>query len=336
MKVTTQAFLAALLLVTSIATARGDDKAENSPGAIDEFVAGAMKKQHIPGASVAAIKDGKVVLAKGYGLANVELSVPTTEHTAYQLASVTKTFTATAIMLLVKDGKIKLEDSITKLVPDLPKAWDPVTVKHLLNHTSGIKSYTNVKDFFKTIRKDYTHREIIDLVAKEPLEFEPGERWNYSNTGYFLLGILIEKVAGQSYPEFMEARIFKPLDMTETRVNDLRVIIPNRAHGYTMEGKTLKNGEYVSPTQPYAAGALISTVSDLVKWDAGLAAGTLLDKTTLETMWAPAELKGGKHAEYGLGWSVSKVNGHRLASHGGGIPGFSTQLSRYVLSLIHI
>ena len=169
----------------------------------------------------------------------MELSVPATEKTVYQLASVTKQFTATAIMMLAEEGKLGLGDKISKYLPDLPTAWKDVTVRHLLNHTSGIKSYTSVKDFFKTARKDYTHREILDLVAKDPLEFAPGEKWKYNNTGYFLLGMIIEKVAGKTYGEFLDERIFKPLGMTQTRVNDLHAIIPNRAQGYRLERQGL-------------------------------------------------------------------------------------------------
>jgi D-alanyl-D-alanine carboxypeptidase len=296
---------------------------------VDAYVQQVMQKRHIPGVSVAVVKDGKVVLAKGYGLANVELNVPATESTVYQLASVTKTFTATAIMMLVKDGKLSLDDKITQRLPDLPTTWEKVTVRHLLNHTSGIKSYTNVKDFHKTMRKDYARREIIDLVAKEPLEFQPGEKWNYCNTGYFLLGMLIEKVSGKPYGEFMAERVFKPLGMTQTRVNDLKAVIPNRAQGYEWDGKELRNGDYVSPTQPFAAGMLVSTVSDLVKWDAALANHTLIDESNLGQMWTPTRLSKGE-AGYGFGWEVEKVNGRRSVSHGGGIPGFSTQLSRYL------
>ena len=296
---------------------------------IDDYVQSRMHKRNIPGVSVAVVQDGKVVLAKGFGVANVELSVPATENTVYQLASVTKTFTATATMMLVEEGKLGLDDKITARLPDLPAAWGEVTVRHLLNHTSGIKSYTAVRDFHKTSRKDYAQREILDLVAKEPPEFAPGEKWNYNNTGYFLLGMLIEKVTGKKYGEFLEERIFKPLGMKHTRVNDLHAVIPNRAKGYTWDGKKLRNGEYVSPTQPFSAGMLVSTVNDLAKWDAALGTETLLKKSSLEQMWTPTKLRKGGEADYGFGWSIGKVTGHRLVAHGGGIPGFSTELSRY-------
>ena len=296
---------------------------------VDGYVQRFMSKRHVPGVSIAVAQDGRLVLAKGYGLANVELGVEATADTVYQLASVTKTFTATAIMMLARDGKLSLDDKITERLPDLPEAWRDVTVRQLLNHTSGIKSYTFVKDFHTMMRKDFAQREILDLVAKDPLEFQPGEKMSYSNTGYFLLGMLIEKVAGKSYGEFMDERIFRPLGMAHTRANDLRAIIPNRADGYSWDGKELRNGEYVSPTQPFAAGMLVSTVGDLAKWDAAIARRTLLDESTYEEMWSPTRLNDGSESGYGLGWGTSKVNGRRRVSHGGGIPGFSTEFERY-------
>jgi D-alanyl-D-alanine carboxypeptidase len=297
---------------------------------IDDCVRNSMQKRHVPGVSIAIVHNGKVVRARGYGLANVELAVPATENTAYQLASVTKQFTATAIMMLVEEGKLSLDDHITQKLPDLPAAWDAVTVRNLLNHTSGIKSYTSTKDFNKTMRKDFGQRELLDLVTHEPMDFAPGEKWSYDNTGYFLLGMLIEKVTGKAYGEFLDERIFKPLGMSHTRVNDLQVIIPNRAHGYSWDGATLRNGEYVSPTQPFAAGALVSTVSDLIKWDAALTTDRLLKKSSLEQMWTATKLGNGETADYGFGWQVERVNGHRLIGHGGGIPGFATFIARFV------
>jgi CubicO group peptidase (beta-lactamase class C family) len=323
----TRAILLFAVAITAASFARAQEP--SGPAGVDAFVQGLMAKHHVPGVSVGVVQDGKVVMAKGYGLANVELDVLATENSVYQLASVTKTFTATAVMLLVKDGKLSLDDKLAERLPDLPAAWEKVTVRNLLNHTSGIKSYTSVKGFEKTMRKDYTHREIIDLVAKEPLEFAPGEKWDYSNTGYFLLGMLIEKASGKPYEAFMAERVFKPLGMTRTRVNDLQAVVPNRVQGYQWDGKELKNGEYVSPSQPFAAGMLLSTVADLIKWDAALADHKVLDEPTLEQMWKPTTLAKGE-APYGFGWGVKKVNGRRVVEHGGGIPGFSTQVCRYL------
>jgi CubicO group peptidase (beta-lactamase class C family) len=315
--------------LTTFAQAQEPASAGSVAEGVDACVHGMMARHHIPGVSIAVVKDGKVVMAKGYGQANIELDAAATADTVYQLASVTKTFTSAAVMLLARDGKLALEDRINERLPDLPEAWKDVTVRHLLTHTSGIKSYTSVKDFHKWLRKDFTPREILDLVAKEPLEFAPGEKWNYSNTGYFLLGMLIEKVSGKPYAEFMAERIFRPLGMTHTRANDLRAIVPNRAQGYEWDGKELRNGEYTSPSQPFAAGMLLSSVNDLVKWDAALANHTLLDEATLDRMWKPTPLARGGDASYGYGWQTSRVNGHREVSHGGGIPGFSTELARF-------
>jgi D-alanyl-D-alanine carboxypeptidase len=289
-----------------------------------------MQQRHIPGVSVAVVKDGKVVLAKGYGQANVELAVPATENTAYQLASVTKQFTATGIMMLVEEGKLTLDDKLPKFFDNLPAAWSNVTVRHLLNHTSGIKSYTNLPNFRLTLRKDFTKDEIIKMAADAPVEFAPGEKWQYNNTGYYLLGMIIEKVSGKEYGAFLHERIFQPLGMTATRVNDLRAIIPNRSTGYAWQNGKLLNGEYVSPTQPFSAGALISTVLDLGKWDAALYTEKLLKRATLEQMWTPTKLNDGKEHPYGFGWGVATQRKHKRISHGGGINGFSTEISRFV------
>jgi D-alanyl-D-alanine carboxypeptidase len=297
---------------------------------LDAYVKAEMLRNHVPGLSLAVIRDGKTVLAKGYGWANAELRVPASPDTVYQLASVTKQFTATATMMLVEEGQISLEDKITTFLPDLPAAWSEVTVWHLLTHTSGIKSYTSLRDFTRTLRKDYTHDEIIKLVSDVPLDFPPGEQWRYNNTGYFLLGMILERVSGKPYGEFLAERIFKPLQMTSTRVNDLTEVIPNRAAGYAWRGNRLRQGEYTSPTQPYAAGALLSTVEDLAKWDAALYTETLVKQATLRRMWTPARLNDGKPTGYGFGWGIGEYRGHRLISHGGGIPGFSTQISRFV------
>jgi len=296
---------------------------------VDAVVAGLMQQRHVPGASIAVVRDGKLLLAKGYGHANVELEAPATADTVYQLASVTKQFTAAATLLLIDDGKLALEDKVTERLSGLPASWKDVTVRHLLTHTSGIPSYTSQRKFNETPRKDFTAEELIKVVAELPMDFQPGEKWSYNNTGYYLLGMLIEKVSGRSYGEFLDERIFKPLGMKDTRVNDLSAVIPRRAHGYTWRGK-LVNGEYVSPTQPFAAGALVSTVKDMAKWDAALYTDHPLKASLREQSWTAEKLTGGAATTYGFGWGIDQVNGHRLIQHGGGIPGFSTQISRFV------
>jgi D-alanyl-D-alanine carboxypeptidase len=300
-----------------------------APNEIDAYVQRRMQRDHIPGVSVAILREGKVIHCKGYGMANVELLSAATGSSVYQIASLTKAFTATAIMLFVEDGKLSIDVRVTKYLPDLPTSWQNVTVRQLLGHTSGIKNLTNLSGFAETVRKDFTPRELVDMVAKEPLDFEPGENWNYSNTGYIVLGMLIEKLSGKSYGLFMDERIFKPLGMTNTRANDLHAVIAGRVQGYTWDGKVLRIGEYHSPTQPYAAGMLVSTVADLAKWDLSLDGGTLLKRPILEQMWAPVRIGIGNGPGYGLGWEIKEINGHRSIGHGGGIPGFSTCFTRY-------
>lgn len=298
--------------------------------AIDDYVRDQMDVRDIPGISVAVVKDGALVRAKGYGMANVELAAPATEHTVYQLASVTKQFTATAAMMLVEESKLSLDARITEMLEDLPSAWSNVTVRHLLNHTSGIKSYTGTPDFFKAARKDFEKKEILGLVAHLPMEFEPGEDWKYNNTGYFLLGMVIEKASGQAYGDFVKSRIFDKTGMTTARLNDMTEIIPNRARGYSRQKGRLVNGEYVSPTQPYSAGALVGSVLDLAKWDTALDSDALLKRATFEEMWSPTRLGNGRTQNYGFGWTVDTYRTRKRVQHGGGIPGFSTFIARYI------
>lgn len=314
-------YLLPLLLVA--ASARADETK------VDAYLRAELEKRKVPGVSMAVVRDGKAVLARGYGLANVEHGVPAKPETVFQLASVTKQFTAAAALLLADDGKLSLDDPISKHLPDLPAAWSGVTVRHLLNHTSGIKSYTSLPGFFKNARRDYSREELIGLVRDLPLEFQPGEKWAYNNTGYFLLGMLIERVSGKSYGEFLEERIFRPLGMTSTRVNEQLAVIPHRADGYSLEAGKLRRAEFVSPTQPYSAGALVSTVEDLAKWDAALYIDRPLKASLREEMWTATKLTGGGTAGYGYGWAVGEANGHKMIEHGGGIPGFSTQITRF-------
>lgn len=316
-----------ILLLAAPARA-AETPAEPTPQQVESAVRAPMSARHIPGLSLAVVRNGKIVLAEGYGVANIELSVPAKPNTVYQLASVTKQFTATAVMMLVEDGKLGLEDRITQRLTDLPVAWGDVTVRQLLSHTSGIKGYTEVPGFGKRVRDDLSPAEVLGLVKELPLDFKPGEKWAYSNTGYFLLGMLIEKVSGKRYGEFLEERIFRPLGMTSTRVNELAAIIPNRATGYSWRGRLL-NAEMTSPTQPFSAGALVSTVEDMAKWDAALYTEKLLKKASLEQMWTAVSLSGGGAATYGFGWAVDRRQGHRYIGHGGGITGFSTAIDRY-------
>ena len=297
---------------------------------VDTYIAAQMKKQEIPGLALAVVRDGKVKKVKGYGLADVELSARATAHSVFQWASVSKQFTATAIMQLVQDGKLKLEDPVQRHYTNAPAAWSNVTVRHLLTHTSGIKSYTDLPNFFGTIRKDYTPEELLGLVIDRPLDFSPGEKWAYCNTGYYLLGLIIEKTSGQSYADFLSAHIFQPAGMGTARVNHQFEVIPNRATGYEIRSNRVWRSEFVSPTQPFAAGALVGTALDLAKWDAALYTDKILPRRALEEMWTPVKLTDGKTSPYGYGWQVDDIRKHHFVGHGGGIHGFTSFILRLV------
>jgi D-alanyl-D-alanine carboxypeptidase len=296
---------------------------------VDAYLRAERAVRHIPGVSVAVVRKGKIVLAKGYGLANVELAVPATESSVYQMASVTKQFTATAIMMLVEEGNLTLDATIAAVLPDLPAAWGEVTVRQLLTHTSGIKSYTSVPDLEQQWRLDYSRDQILQRVAEAPADFAPGEKMLYNNTGYYLLGLMIEKGSGRSYAEFLNERIFQPLGMAATRVNDLTDIVSQRATGYAWTNGQLRNAVSCSPSWPYAAGALLSTVTDMAKWDAAVGTERLLTQESWQEMWKPTRLNDGSTTPYGFGWGIGTYRGHGCIEHGGGIPGFSTYTLRF-------
>jgi Beta-lactamase class C and other penicillin binding proteins len=297
---------------------------------VDDLMEARRKAQKIPGLSLVVIKEGKIVRAKGYGLARVEEpAVPATDRTVFGIASVTKQFTAVAVLMLVEDGKLSLDDTIGKHLDGLPESWRGVTVRQLLNHTSGIPSYTALPDYGQDPARDYTQRELIGRVFDKPMDFAPGTDWAYNNTGYYLLGMLIEKVTGKSYGAFLEERIFRPLGMADTRMDDRGAKIPRRAVGYTLEAEKVRPADLLSPTQPFAAGALLSTAQDLAKWDAALYTDKLLPKAAREAMWTPTKLKDGTERSYGFGWVVDTYRTRRRVHHSGGINGFSSYLTRF-------
>lgn len=310
--------LSLLLALCALAAAQADE--------VDRYLRRQMELRHIPGLSVAVVRKGKLVKAKGYGLANLELRVPATSRSLYDLCSIAKGFVATAIMMLVEEGRLGLEDRITQHLSGLPEAWGEITIRHLLSHTSGIKDFFN--DIPTNVRQDYTDEEFIKLVADQPLNFQPGERYSYSNTGYHLLGMVLRKITGKPYEEVLAERIFRPLGMSATHLNAIQEVLPNRVSGYTWRDGRWLNCDYWSPTtKDYAGGGFSSTVLDMAKWDLALVRERLLKRPTLEKMWTGALLKSGERAGYGFGWGVTERNGHRIVGHGGGRPGFSTDIT---------
>jgi D-alanyl-D-alanine carboxypeptidase len=276
----------------------------------------------VPGAAVIAVRDGRTVLRKAYGMADIELGVPLEPDMVFRIGSMTKQFTAVAILMLVEEGKLAVSDPITKFLPDYPTAGKTITVEHLLTHTSGIKSYTDMPDFLANVRKDYTVPELIDHFKGQPMDFEPGEKYRYDNSGYFLLGAIVEKASGMGYEAFLEKRIFDVVGMPQTALESTSRITPRRVRSYSKTGDTWANADWISMTQPFSAGGLVSTVDDLARWDAALYTGKLVRAETLQQAFTPHRLKDGKATEYGYGWEPGEWEGFTVIQHGGGIPGF--------------
>ena len=277
-----------------------------------------------PGAAIIVRKDGRTIFRKGYGMADMELGVPVEPDMVFRLGSITKQFTAVSILMLAEQGKLSLQDEITKFLPDLPTQGRTITIEHLLTHTSGLKSYTNLSEWLPLWRKDMTVREIIDLTRDKPMEFAPGERWNYNNTGYVLLGAVIEKVSGLTYEDYVNKMMFGPLGLKHSYYGNAERIIPRRIPGYQMGKDGFVNAPYLSMTQPYAAGSILSSVDDLAIWNDAVFSGKLIKKEWLDKAFTPYPLKNGESTGYGFGWFIANYQGHRIIEHGGGIHGFST------------
>jgi CubicO group peptidase (beta-lactamase class C family) len=294
---------------------------------IDRYVKAEMRKQKIPGISLVVLRNGRIVLLKSYGLANVEHQVPVKPETIFQSGSMGKQFTAAAVMMLIQDGKISLDDKITKFFPDAPSAWNQVTVRHLLNHTAGMGDYPAEID----LRRDYTEDEMLDYFKKTPLAYEPGTSWDYSNVGYVTLGALIRKVTGKYYGDFLRERVFGPLGMTTARVISEADIIPNRAAGYRLVNGALKNQEWVSPsTNSTADGSLYFSILDLAKWDAALYTDQPLTQSSRREIWSPTTLRDGRRKAYGFGWHTGVIHGRRVVFHGGAWQGFKSSIIRFL------
>jgi CubicO group peptidase (beta-lactamase class C family) len=296
---------------------------------VSGYVRSEMQRQHIPGIALLVSRGGKIVQAEGLGLSNVELQVPVKPETVFQSGSVGKQFTATAVMMLVEEGKVGLDDPLTKYFPDAPAAWKEVTVRELLSHTAGFGDYPKSFDF----RKDWTEPQLLKLVESIPLAYPPGTKWDYSNLGFLTLGILIHQVTGKFYGDFLQQRIFHPLDMQTTRIISEADIVPNRAAGYRLVKGELKNQEWVSPmVNTTADGSLYFSILDLAEWDAALYNDKLLKRSSFDQMWTPAKLKNGQPNKdgYGFGWFIGDRRGHHVISHDGAWQGFQTLIARYV------
>jgi CubicO group peptidase (beta-lactamase class C family) len=311
-----------LALATSAATPVAEDLAK-----VDEYIRVEMVRQRIPGLAVAIVRNGDVIMAQGYGDANVEHKVAVTPRTIFQSGSVGKQFTAALVMLLVEDGTMALEDPLTRFFPQAPASWKRITIRHLLTHTSGLPDYTEgTLDY----RKDYSEDELVKYAYALELEFPPGARWNYSNTGYVLLGAAIRKASGQFYGDLLRERVFTPLGMSTARVISEQAIVPNRAAGYRLERGELRNQDWVAPMlNTTADGSLYLSLDDMLAWERGVREGRVLQAASWQRVFSPVTLASGKSYPYGFGWSVDKVGTTPVIRHGGAWQGFRTDIARY-------
>jgi CubicO group peptidase (beta-lactamase class C family) len=295
---------------------------------IDEYMKSAVEVERFSG-SILVARDGKVIVSKGYGMANVELDAPNTPNTVFRLASITKQFTATAIMMLQERGKLNVNDPFCKYLTDCPPAWQPVTIRHLLTMTSGIQGVTAME--LGPLRGlPVPWEQWLEATKKKPLEFTPGENFKYANTGYTLLGFIIERVSGKSYGEFLQENIFTPLGMKQTGYEDPLRIIKNRATGYRqLPGDPVTNVPYAEMIRLYAAGGIYSTTEDLLLWDKALYTDKLLSRKSIDEMFTPyKEMLPGKGYAYGW-WTSKKFDRHQEIAHGGNLAGFITYIARF-------
>ncbi len=277
-----------------------------------------------PGAAALIAKDGKVIYRKAFGSADLELNVPMKPENVFELGSITKQFTAVAILMLMEQGKLHLEDTITRFIPDYPTHGKKITIHQLLNHTSGIKSYTDMASFEKLARTDMSPTELIAVFKNEPMDFDPGEKWHYNNSGYILLGSIIEKASGQSYASFIQEHIFNKLGMVHSYYGSKSTLIPNRAHGYQPTKDGFANADYLSMSLPYAAGSLMSTVDDMLLWSQAIHNNTLITAASKQKAFSNYTLNNGDLDYYGYGWAPNEINGIPTIEHGGGIFGYTT------------
>jgi CubicO group peptidase (beta-lactamase class C family) len=296
--------------------------AQDNVARMEEVVRSYVDAKQFMG-SVLVARDGKVILSKGYGSANLEWDVPNSPSAKFRLGSITKQFTAACILLLEDRGKLKVEDPVKKYMPDAPPAWDKITIFHLLTHTSGIPSFTGFPDYASTEAFATTPEKLVARFRDKPLEFQPGEKWNYSNSGYVLLGYLIEKISQQSYRQFVQENIFNPLGMKDSGYDSNTEIIAHRAAGYEPGAKAPANAGYIDMSIPLSAGGLYSTTEDLLRWEQGLMGGKLLSAASLEKMTTPFK------SDYAFGLAVHTANGRKVIEHNGGIEGFNTALAYY-------
>jgi CubicO group peptidase (beta-lactamase class C family) len=315
--------VAALLLsLLCHSTAAPVSRAQDNTHRMEEIINSYVSDKQFMG-TVLVAREQKIILDKAYGYANLEWSIQNTPTTKFRLGSITKQFTAASILLLQERGKLKIDEPVKKYMSDAPAAWDKITIYHLLTHTSGIPSFTGFPDYRSTEAIATTPQQLVARFRDKPLDFQPGEKWNYSNSGYVLLGYLLEKISGQTYEKFVQDNIFTPLGMKDSGYDSNSEIIAHRASGYSPSKDGVQNAGYIDMTIPFSAGALYSTTEDLLRWEQGLFGGRVLSPASLQKMTTPF-----LH-DYGCGVSIRMQKGRKVIDHNGGIEGFNTSLSYY-------
>ncbi|MGM0669949.1 MAG: serine hydrolase domain-containing protein [Gemmatimonadota bacterium] len=295
---------------------------------MDRRIRAEMVAFNTPGVVVGVMSRGRLLFWKGYGVANVELRVPATDSTVFEIGSISKEFVSAAVLLLVEEGRLELDDPINRHLTGLPSEWLGVTVRQLLTHTSGIPDYEEIQTY-EAYRFRFTPEEILRVAHSRPMDFEPGTGYRYSNTGYFLLSLLVERLEGAPLGEVLEERIFGPLRMTQSRMADPEDIIPHRAAGYYVDGTgKLVNRDATQTSSTLGAGGLVSTIHDMVKWDAALNGSELLSVASKEAMWTPAILPDGTNTQYGFGWRTGEYQGRKTVGHNGMVAGFVASFLR--------
>jgi len=325
----------ALFVLASSAEAQTRDRARIA-AAVDSIVARSLTGGRAAGMSVAVVLGRDTVVLKGYGKADLEFDVATPPRAIYEIGSVTKQFTAAAVLQLAEQGKLNLDDELTKYLPNYPTQGRRILLRRLLDHTSGIKGYTELPEFGPLMIRKLPRDSLVAIFAAKPFDFEPGEASIYNNSGFFLLGLVIEKASGQRYEEYVKTNLFDRAGMSDSRYCDERAVIKNRANGYDAGPNGLLRAAYLDHTWPYAAGSLCSRAGDLIAWNLALHGGRVLSAASYRELITPGTLNDGARLRYAKGIGVDSMLGHRVIQHGGGINGFLSDLKYFPDDSLHI
>ena len=324
--------LLAIILILSSALAQAQTPSVSQIAERVDVLAKQALARPVAGISIAVARNGEVVLARGYGLANIEHAVPVTPDTVFHIASISKNILAAIVLRLAGEGKLRLDDDVTKYVPEAPTHGRRVTVRQLLNHTSGIYSFTSLPDAERNERLDLTHEQVLGLIKDRPPDFEPGASWRYDNSAFYLAGMVVERVTKQEYGQYSR-ELFKSLGMNSASLCNARMVVPRLASGYEVEGGTFVNAPFISWQLPFAAGAVCATAGDLLKWQLALDSGRVLSASGLELMRTPTKLSDGRSdgtsIDYGLGTRIGSLDGHRVFGHTGSGGGFNAVLETF-------